>query len=69
MLPGLIMRWLPWEQLLAMNMLNCWGLVDTVVLSYDSDDAGKRNAVRAVSILNLAEVPVKVLTFLRLKTR
>ena len=37
-------------------------LVDTVVLSYDSDDAGKRNAVRAVSILKEAEVPVKVLT-------
>jgi DNA primase len=37
-------------------------LVDTVVLSYDSDDAGKRNAVRAVSILKDAEVPVKVLT-------
>jgi DNA primase len=37
-------------------------LVDTVVLSYDSDDAGKRNAVRAVSILKEAGVPVKVLT-------
>jgi DNA primase len=35
------------------------GLCDQVVLSYDSDDAGKRNAVRAVSILNLADVPVK----------
>jgi DNA primase len=38
------------------------GLCDQVVLSYDSDDAGKRNAVRAVSILNVADVPVKVLT-------
>ena len=36
-------------------------LVDTLVLSYDSDDAGKRNAVRAVSILKEADVAVKVL--------
>jgi DNA primase len=37
-------------------------LADTVVLSYDSDDAGKRSAVRAVSILKENDVPVKVLS-------
>ncbi len=37
-------------------------IAEQVVLAYDSDAAGKRNAVRAVSILKEAEVAVKVLT-------